>query len=221
MTSPFTEAPAPDRTWALTVREADCPPPITLAPPGRPRFYSFNPTLSLRKLFTWTRGPSPWRPSGQLPPQLPSASCAGPLGTLAWEVGVSVSLVPAARHEGRRAGGLPPTGPQGLPSFLPTGRRWPAGSPSRLQLGPWPLMEVPAPPSFPWAETTACGPTAAGTQCWGRRWEWKVWVLVSLTHWAECLLGPMGSGIRGSHLPQPPGKVRGVRGALLSLVRFN
>lgn len=45
--------------------------------------------------------------------------------------------------------------------------------------------------------------------------------MVSLTYWAKCLLGPMGSGIRGSHLPQPPGKVRGVRGALLALVRFN
>lgn len=50
--------------------------------------------------------------------------------------------------------------------------------------------------------------------------RWKVWVFVSLTYWAECLLEPMGSGIRGSLLPQPPGKVRGVR-VSCSLVRFS
>lgn len=39
--------------------------------------------------------------------------------------------------------------------------------------------------------------------------RWKVWVFVSLTYWAECLLEPMGSGIRGSLLPQPLGRSAG------------
>lgn len=137
MTFLFTEAPAPDPTWAppgLALSGKQAARPITLAPPGRPRFHSFNPTL---RSVNFSPGPA-----------------AAALGVLCW----------APRHPGLGGRCLCFSGP----GSQTRGRRG-GGLPSRLQLGPWPLMEVPAPRPFPWGGPPLVGQPPPAPSALGER----------------------------------------------------